>query len=289
MWPLITLGAAVLQVVRNAAQRGLVASLGLWGASYVRFLYGLPFALIWGAAILAWRGPSGAASVAFALWILLGAATQGAATGALVFAMRRRGFAVASALQKSEVLGAALLGVVLIQDKLTGADWAGAALGTAGVTLMARVSIDRAAVRAAWAGVGAGLLFAFSAVSYRAAALAWGPDPWIGAAATLAATLATQTIGGGALLAACAPKALAGVLRAWRPSLTPGAAGAFSSALLFTGFALGPSAAAVKTVQLADVLIAWVVSRRLMREETSAVEALGACLVVMGAGTLLLL
>lgn len=287
IWPLLVIAAAALQVARNAAQRSLSDRLGLWGASYIRFIYGLPFGLLWLMLIIAVRGASGGPSVTFSLWVLLGAATQGAATAALVFAMRGRAFAVANALQKTEVLGSALVGVLLIHDTLAPLHWLGAALGTAGVTLMAHVSVDRNALRAALSGAGAGLLFAFSSVAYRAAAQAWGGDPWVAAAFTLNATLAAQTLIGGLMLFALAPNALRALLRAWRPSLLPGATGAFASACLFTGFALGPSAAAVKTVQLVDVLIAWGVSRRL-GETIKPLELAGAALVLAGALAVLL-
>ena len=46
LWISITLAATGLQVARNALQRGLLASAGPWGASLVRFLFGLPFSLL---------------------------------------------------------------------------------------------------------------------------------------------------------------------------------------------------------------------------------------------------
>lgn len=287
IWPVLIISAAVLQIVRNAAQRNLSDRLGLWGASYIRFIYGLPFGLLYLAAIYAWRGPSGEASLTFWLWVILGAATQGFATAALVYAMRGRAFAVANVLQKTEVLGAAIVGVLLINDTLAPNHWLGAILGTAGIALMAHVSVNRDAFRAALSGAGAGLLFAFSSVSYRAAAHAWGGDEWLAAATTLAATLGVQTFGGAILLLIFARDAMPALLRAWKPSLVPGAAGAFASALIFTSLAMGPSASAVKTVQLVDVLIAWLVSRRL-GEHIRPMELIGAALVVAGAVAALL-
>ena len=47
LWIPVTLWAAFAQTVRNAAQRHLVSELGTLGATLVRFLYGLPFALLW--------------------------------------------------------------------------------------------------------------------------------------------------------------------------------------------------------------------------------------------------
>jgi len=288
LWPALAVAAAALQVVRNAAQRDLTQRLGVWGAAYIRFLYGLPFALAWAGAIVLWRGASGGPTLAFWGWTALGAATQASATACLVISMRGRAFAVAIALSKVEVLGSALVGMALIGDRLSAGDWTGAVIGTAGVMLMGHVSVDRAAARAALAGVGAGLLFAFSSVAYRASSHAWGADPWVGAAMALTATLVAQTLGGGALLAAFARPVLRDVLRAWRPSLVPGAAGALSSALLFSSFSLGPSAAAVKTVQLVDVLLAWGVSHRLMRETIRPLEMAGAALILAGALAVLL-
>ena len=46
-WIPITLAAALAQTLRNAAQRHLTRDLGALGATLVRFVYGLPFALLW--------------------------------------------------------------------------------------------------------------------------------------------------------------------------------------------------------------------------------------------------
>jgi hypothetical protein len=51
-WIPITLGAALAQTLRNAAQRSLTGDLGALGATLVRFLYGLPFAALW--LVVAW-------------------------------------------------------------------------------------------------------------------------------------------------------------------------------------------------------------------------------------------
>lgn len=288
VWPLLAIGAAALQVVRNASQRSLTERLGIWGATYVRFLYGLPFALVWSAFILHLYGPGGQPSWTFLGWVFVSATTQIAATGAMVLSMRSRAFAVTTALLKTEVLASAVLGLVLIGDRLSARDWLGASIGTAGVLLMTHVSVNRNALSAALAGASAGVLFAMTAVGYRAAALEWGGDPWVGAAAALSTTLALQTLLGGALLYCQDRRALREVFAAWRPSIVPGAAGSISSALLLTAFATGPSVAAVKTVQLVDVLMAWSVSRHMFRERVEPWEIAGAALVVAGAVAVLI-
>jgi hypothetical protein len=56
LWIPITVLATGLQVGRNALQRGLLADAGPWGASLVRFLFGLPFSLLF-VAVAWWVTP----------------------------------------------------------------------------------------------------------------------------------------------------------------------------------------------------------------------------------------
>ena len=74
LWIPITLAAALAQTLRNAAQRQLTKTVGTLGATLVRFLYGLPFALLWLGAVRYFGGyPLPVPNSAFAGWVLLGA------------------------------------------------------------------------------------------------------------------------------------------------------------------------------------------------------------------------
>ena len=46
LWIVITLIAAASQTARNAMQKGLTTTVGTVGATLVRFLFGLPFAVV---------------------------------------------------------------------------------------------------------------------------------------------------------------------------------------------------------------------------------------------------
>ena len=82
-WIPLTIFAAFAQTIRNAAQRQLVAELGTLGATFVRFLYGLPFAAAWLAGVLGFTAlPAPAVSVTFIGWTLLGGVSQIAGHGA---------------------------------------------------------------------------------------------------------------------------------------------------------------------------------------------------------------
>lgn len=52
-WVLITVAAAFLQNVRSAMQKHLKGVMGTTGATFVRFGFGLPFALLY--LVLLWR------------------------------------------------------------------------------------------------------------------------------------------------------------------------------------------------------------------------------------------
>src|SRR6478609_3309974 len=131
LWIPVTVAAAAFQIARNAAQRGLVGDAGPWGATLVRFLFGLPFSLALLAVVEAL--PHGAApdpNLRFLIAVSAGAVAQVCATAALLMAMRSSGFAVATFMQQSSLPLGALLGYFAFGDRMSGVQWAGLAATT---------------------------------------------------------------------------------------------------------------------------------------------------------------
>ena len=62
VWIPVTLLASSAQTLRNAMQRDLIGALGAVGAAQVRFLFGLPFAVMFLAGLLVATGLSAAAA-----------------------------------------------------------------------------------------------------------------------------------------------------------------------------------------------------------------------------------
>ena len=157
VWVPVVLFAAAAQTVRNTAQRSLTAQIGTLPATLVRFLYGLPFALIY---LLVLYGLHDRAhglpqfSWAYLGWIVLGAFFQVAATATLLLAMKERNFAVAVTLSKSEVLQVALFGAVFLAEWPSLNMWGAMALATAGVMMLSlpprSVAPNTAASPMAW-------------------------------------------------------------------------------------------------------------------------------------------
>lgn len=293
LWIPITLAAAALQTARNAAQRGLVRTAGTLGATLVRFLYGLPFTLIF-LLLLGHFFPQpaeGGISGQFIAWITFGAVAQLFATALMLLAMQGSSFAVATAFIKTEVLQVALFGFVLLSEALTPGAMAAVCLSVMGV-LMLSIKPGATSMRAwlssaALCGIAAGGLFALSAVGYRGAALLH-PDwsPFYNGAYNLVWAQSIQTaLLGGWLLARNRGALLAG-MREWRLSLAAGFLGAAGSFGWFTAFAMR-SAVDVRALSLVEVLFGYLVSRRL-QEKTERREVWGMILLVMGLVVLVL-
>jgi drug/metabolite transporter (DMT)-like permease len=291
LWIPVTLFAALAQTIRNAAQKHLTASLGTLGATLVRFLYGLPFAIAWLLTVMwLWDLALPAPNAVFIGWILFGAVAQIAATALLLRVMAERNFALGVGYSKSEVMQVAIFGLVFLGDPLTPLMIVAILLGTLGVLLIApidprhplRALITGWTSRVAMLGLGSGALFGLAAVGYRGGALALGDTPFLIAAAfgLVVAQTAQSVLLGGWLLAR-QPAVVAAVARAWRTSLLAGFMGAAASAGWFTAMAI-ESVARVRTLALAELLFAWVVSRRIFAERLGRLELLGMFLLSLG-------
>jgi drug/metabolite transporter (DMT)-like permease len=284
LWIILTAAAAPLQVARNALQRGLVGDAGPWGATLVRFLFGLPFSCLMFATV-AVLTPDAAPhpSARFAMAVIAGALAQMAATGSLLLAMHRSGFAVATVMQQSSLPLGAMFGL-LFGDVLPPHAWAGVAIATLGVATLSWPK--RADVKGSLAGAGLGLAsgasFAIALNGYRQAGLALDPaHPIYSALAGVVVAQALQSTLLAGLLAVLRPQALRAVATSWRASLGAGFFGSAASACWFAALALAP-AGPVRAVGVIETPIAAAVGRRLFKERLSLRQWIGAILTTVG-------
>lgn len=285
-WIIATLIAAVAQTGRNAAQRHLTTQIGTMGATAVRFLFGLPFALIFLAVLSLWvELPRPDLSVLG--WAALGAMAQIGATALMLQTMNLRGFGVVTALIKTEPVTLAVIGAVLLAEPLGAARMAAITVATFGVVMMSGVNWRQGGWQPIAMGVAAGLLFGLSSIGFRGGILALPFGDYLTRASTvLAMSLIMQTgIVLGWLLMADRP-ALQGIRRHWRDSLGAGFLGAFASLFWFLGFAM-TSAANVRTLALIEVPLAQLVSGRIFRQKTSGRQLAGMGLIVLGVAALI--
>ncbi|MCW1427956.1 EamA/RhaT family transporter [Novosphingobium sp. JCM 18896] len=292
LWVPVTVAAATAQVFRNGAQANLTAKIGTLGATQVRFIFGLPFAMLFLTTALVIAGASlpavGAASLG---WCALGALAQIAATALMLQVMRERAFGVAYAYIKTEPVLVAVMGVVLLHDVLGALSWIAIGVVTAGVLLASTKPSDARLLlkegRLIFLGTLGGGLFGLSAIAFRAAIEALGVGDFvINSLSMLVLSLAIQSALLGLYLALRQREAFLGSLREWRVSLGAGFLGAAASSGWFVAFSL-TAAANVRTLALIEMPLAALVSRRISGRALAANEWCGTGVILAGLALLL--
>jgi drug/metabolite transporter (DMT)-like permease len=290
IWIPIVLAAAAAQTVRNAAQRSLTKSAGVFPATFVRFFYGLPFAVAGFAAIMvASHEALPRPNAAFLAWIGVGAFAQLVATAFLIGAMAQRSFVVAIVYSKTEILQIGIYSAAFLGESLSVAAIGAIVLSTTGVLLLSSKSVAQPGTGlSSWVspgamlGLAAGAAFALSAVGYRGAMLALDhPKAWIAGTYSVVWAQSLQVLVLGGYLAACDRRGLRQVLIEWRVSSLAGLMGALASMGWLTAYAMR-SAVDVRIVGLVEVIYSYTLSRRFFDEPVSRAELLGMTLVVLG-------
>ncbi len=288
----ITVMAAAAQVLRNGAQASLTGRIGTLGATQVRFVFGLPFAVLFLIAALALSGASLPSVTGESLgWAAAGALCQIAATALMLHVMNLRAFGVAYAWIKTEPVLVALLGVLVLQDRLAPLAWLAIGIVTVGVLVSSTKPGEAGALlregRLIAMGLTGGVLFGLSAIAFRAAIEAVPEGGFVIRSLTiLVASLTIQCLVLGAWLALRDRQAFIGSLREWRMSLGAGFLGAAASAGWFMAFSLTP-AANVRTLALIEMPMAAILSRRVSGKRLARHEAVGMAVVLAGLALLL--
>ena len=182
LWIPITIAAAFMQNLRSALQKHLKGRLSTGGATYVRFFYALPLAVLY---VVGLNGSAGLAlptvNGTFLVYVVIGATAQMMATALLVYLFSFRNFAVGTTYSKTETVQAAMFGIVILGDHLTSA-----ALVAIGVSLIGLVALSASqsgvrlgqlfrglGERTALIGLASGACFGVSAVSVRPLRSVW--------------------------------------------------------------------------------------------------------------------
>jgi len=297
-WIPITVAAAFAQNLRTALQKHLTGRLTALGATFARFVLGLPFAALYLWLVAATTGqPIPLPDALFAIYGAIGGLAQILATFCLLSAFQFRNFAVGTTYSKTETVQTALIAAVVLGETLSLGAAIGIAVSLAGVIAIsaARSRLSARTILTGWTekpaliGLASGGLFGVSAVCYRAASLALdGGDVLIRAATTLLCVLAFQTIAMTVYLALTDRSQIVRVFRHWRWTLWIGLIGMLGSAGWFTAMTL-QQAAYVRALGQVELVFTFAASTLFFRERTTPTEMAGIALVVGGILFLLLL
>lgn len=185
-WILFTLMAAFMQAWRNAFQKQLSTTVDVYGVTLARFIFALPLALIYISCLYHVQPVTDSVhfNLRFAVYVLIAALSQIAATALMVQLFKQKNYAIGVGLAKSEAVLAAIIAVVFLSDHLSLLGWFGVAVGGFAVFLMSKGrDFSDFSVPTLCIGIGSGLCFAITSLLVREASLELDNLPFIHRAA----------------------------------------------------------------------------------------------------------
>lgn len=288
-WIPATLFAAFVQNLRFMLQKRLRdTALSTGGATYVRFLYGAPLA---GLALVATAAATGEGMPRFGaeFWLFAAAGGLGQilATMCVVALMAARNFTVGMTLRRTEIMQAALLGMIFLGESVSAAGLLAIAIGFAGVLLLSRQPGGGAGHwtrhilnKASGFGLASGFLFGMAAIGYRGASLSLEADSFLMRSCfTLACVTALQAAAMTIWIRVMEREQIALALKSWRMSALVGATSMLGSLGWFTAFTL-QQAAYVMALGQVEIVFSFLGSHFVFRERSPPGEIAGILLVM---------
>lgn len=198
-WIAFSIFAALMQSVRTAGQKQLTSSLTPLSVTLVRYLFGLPFVIVY---VLFLFGSSATSEIANALvnprflfYAVLAGIAQIVATILLVKVFSFRNFAVGTSFAKTEAIQTAIFSLVFFGAALSLTGWLAVLIGFIGIAI---VSMPKA--KSPWQlsnvvlGTLSGTAFSFTSLWLREASLSLSITAIHSAAMTLFVMVSIQTV-----------------------------------------------------------------------------------------------
>lgn len=297
LWIPLTIIAAFLQNLRMMLQKQLKNQLGTTGATFVRFGYGFPIALLYLFGLIIFTDLTvPRINLQFLFIVTSGGLAQIFGTALLVSLFDKRNFAVGTTYSKTETVQAAVFGIIFLGEAISLFAAIGILVSLIGVVFIsvARNPLGFTAIITSWTekpaliGLASGASFGIAAVSYRGASLSLGGDGFImQASVTLAFALVFQTVVMATYMWIKEPVELINCLKAWRIAMWVGLCGALASIGWFTAMTI-QQAALVRALGQLELVFTITTSTLIFKEKISKIELLGISLVILGIIILLL-
>jgi drug/metabolite transporter (DMT)-like permease len=197
-WIAFTLLAALMQAVRTAGQKQLTNTMSAIVATWARYGFGFPVAVIYFSVIWFQQYDQiSLFSTAFYGLVVCAALFQLVATLLLVKVLSLRNFAVGTTFAKTEGILAAIIGAVLFSVSLSLLAWVAIAIGVVGIVFVS-LAKSHVSVQSIWQsktfalGISAGICFAFTSLLLREASHYSPVSPVMTAAYVLMLSLGIQ-------------------------------------------------------------------------------------------------
>ena len=276
-------------------QKQLQGRLSTLGAAYVRFLYALPFAIIYLVALtVIGDAELPSPNRVFLIYSLLGGICQIMFTVFLLWLFSFHNFAVGTTISKLETVMVAIFGLLLLGDGLTSTVVIAIALSTFGLIILSagqsRLSFS-GLVSGLWKmptaiGLACAAWLGLSVVFFRGASLSLKFDDYLMSASyTLVVVLILQTLIMGTGMWLRDSDDVKKVFIHWRPATAVGVFGALTSIGWFSAFTL-QNATYVRALGQIELIFTFLATLFLFREKISGKEYVGIGLII---GSILLI
>ncbi|MEM5529931.1 DMT family transporter [Gammaproteobacteria bacterium AS21] len=291
-WVAFTLLAAFMQAIRTAGQKKIAKYISPLATTFVRYLFGLPFAVLYlyfvGADQYQTLSLTKGQQYIFLLYSTAASVSQILATLWLVKVLSFRNFAVGTSFAKTEAMQTALLGAVFFSAYLSIIGWFAVFLGMLGILIVSLPSkgypIDK---RVVCYGVLSGVGFALTSLWVREASLALGPNFIFNAALTLVYMVILQTIICFFVLYIKQHQQLKLIKQHVKLAVFVGATSALGSIGWFTAMTF-QNAALVKSLGQIEFVFSVLITYFFFNEKISKKEYLGMLFILMSVLVLLL-
>ncbi len=198
-WMIFTVFAALMQSIRTAGQKAMGNTFSPMANTCVRFLFGLPFAILYFLILLSvTESPGINYTSEFFVYAFLAGTSQIFGTVMQIILLGRRNFATGTVFVKSEVMLTAIIGLTFFDDILGLRSLAGILMCTLGIGFLGIGNQKGFRWRhlsgpSVMMGLGAGLGFSLASLFIRRASLSLNTGFMLSAATCLLLVLVLQT------------------------------------------------------------------------------------------------
>ena len=283
-WILFTLGAVIMQTVRNALQSKLSGAVSTSGVTLSRFILAPPIALVY--LLILYSGSASQVpefSSSFIAVVLCASLLQIAATSLMVILFKQKNFAIGAGLAKSEALVAGVVGLLFFGSYLTPLGWAGIVIGAIAVFVLSSGNrLHGISVKTMVIGLACGTCFALTSLLVREASHMLNVQHTVAAAWVLLWVLCVQTISLSGYIALTKPFVFRQLTNAKKQVLAISTVSCLGSICWFTAMAL-QHVALVKTLGQLEVLLTLVLSHYWLKNAVTKREIAGLLLIGLAA------
>ena len=287
-WVFITICAAFSQNLRSTYQKKLQNNLSDIGSTYVRFLYGLPFVIIYYLFInYNYDNIYIEYTYKFYIYCVVGGLSQIVATFLLLRIFNFKNFAVGTAYSKTEPVQAALFGTIILNEVISILGLVGIIIGGIGVLLISIKTFTKNTFllnldKSTFYGIFSGTLFGISAVLFRGASISLNaPNFVISSGFTLLIVIFIQTLILTIYLLCVDRKQIFMTLYSFKDCIIVGLFGALASICWFYAMSI-QNVAYVRALGQIELFFTLAVTTFYFKEKVKLREIFGIVLIIMG-------